>query len=384
MFRKIPLAWLQLSHEKTRLVVAVAGVTFAIVLMLMQFAFQDALYESTSIIQSSLRGELFLISTKTRTISAMRSFPRNRLYQTLGDKKVVSVTPIYVGYANWKNPQDGTSHLILALGVDPNDPGLSVPGIEEGRRFLTQEDTVLFDRLSRDEYGAIALAVDQKDPIFVEINNRRTEVAGLVDVGASFAANGNFITSDSGFLRLFPARSPGVVDLGIIRLRPGADLSASKQTLQALFPDGLRVLTGDEFIGLEQEYWAEETAIGFIFGQGVVLGFIVGFVIVCQILFADVSRHLPEYATLKAIGYTDRALIGVILRESLILSALGYPPGVALAAMIGRLTAQITFLPLYIHTGRAALVLVLTAAMCSLSGLVAMRKLRSADPAEVF
>ena len=153
--------------------------------MLMQFAFQDALYESTSIIQSSLLGELVLISTKTRTISAMRSFPRHRLYEALGIKEVVSVTPIYVGYANWKNPQDGTSHLILALGLEPTDPALNVPGIEAGRRYLAQEDTVLFDRLSRDEYGPIAQAFDRKDPVFVEINNRRTEVAGLVDVGHS-------------------------------------------------------------------------------------------------------------------------------------------------------------------------------------------------------
>jgi putative ABC transport system permease protein len=107
-------------------------------------------------------------------------------------------------------------------------------------------------------------------------------------------------------------------------------------------------------------------------------------VIVYQILFADVSQHLREYATLKAMGYSNRFLSSVVLQEAAILSVLGYLPGLAITFGLYRATAEATRLPLELEGGRALLVLGLTLAMCGGAALIALRKVRSADPAEVF
>ncbi|MFO5473947.1 MAG: FtsX-like permease family protein, partial [Dolichospermum sp.] len=134
----------------------------------------------------------------------------------------------------------------------------------------------------------------------------------------------------------------------------------------------------------EKDYWANGTGIGFIFGLGVIVGFIVGIVIVYQILYSDVSDHLPEYATLKAMGYTDNYLLRVLLQEALLLAALGYLPALFLSFGIYQLTFTATLLPIAMKLDRAINVFILTVIMCTISGAIAMQKLRSADPADIF
>ena len=114
------------------------------------------------------------------------------------------------------------------------------------------------------------------------------------------------------------------------------------------------------------------------------MGFVVGVVIVYQILYTDVSDHLPEYATLKAIGYSDWILLGVILQEALILAILGFIPGYFASYGVYQLLVVITRVPLTMKAAVAVQVFILTLVMCSLSGVIAMNKLRSADPADVF
>ena len=209
-------------------------------------------------------------------------------------------------------------------------------------------------------------------------------MAGLFTNGASFAADGNVIASDSTFLRLFPSKRPEDIEVGLIHLKPGADIDRVRTELDALLPDDVLIGSTEDFAQIEHTYWAEGTGIGFIFGLGVGVGFIVGIVIVYQILYSDVSEHLSEYATLKAMGYTDNYLLRVLLQESLLLAVLGYIPSLGLALGLYQLAQAATMLPIAMTTQRAINVLVLTFVMCSVSGAIARRKLRTADPADIF
>ena len=122
-----------------------------------------------------------------------------------------------------------------------------------------------------------------------------------------------------------------------------------------------------------------------LFGAlGAVMGFVVGAIIVYQILFADVSEHLHEYATLRAIGYSNRFLAGIVLQQAVILAALGFLPGVLIANWLYGNASEATSLPIHLTTDRTIAVFALTMIMCSLSGLLAIRRLRHLDPAEVF
>lgn len=384
MFGFISLAWLQLTHEKTRLLTALAGVAFACILMFLQFGFQDALFDSATLVERKMNADLVLISKKSEAFFAMKSFARRSLYQTLQHKEVAQVMPMYVGLGPWKNPWNGRTRSLLVMGFNPEVSVLDLPGIAENLDFLKQSDTVLFDRNSRAEFGDVPTALGKGAAVSAEVNQRRVDVKGLFTLGASFAADGTIVTSDLNFLRIFKDHRQEAIHVGIIKLQPGTNPLALKTMLQREMPEDVRVLTQAEFVQFEKEYWETGTAIGFIFSLGVAMGFVVGMVIAYQILHSDVANHLAEYATLKAMGYTDRFLIGVVAQEAFLLSAIGYLPGILISWGLYELTKQATFLPMEITLGRAALVLFLTFGMCLASGVLAMRKLRQADPADIF
>ncbi|MBL8151401.1 MAG: FtsX-like permease family protein [Blastocatellia bacterium] len=384
MFNRLPIAVLQLIHEKPRFFAAIAGIAFANILMFLQFGFQDALFESATIIQRKLRADLVLISTNSEVLFSMNSFSRRRLYQVLSHEEVSQVTPMYVGLGTWKNPWNGRTRSLLVMGFDPKESVLDLPGITENLPQLYQSDTVLFDRRSREEFGQVADEYGRGNDIFTEVNRNKIKVGGLFTLGASFAADGNLVTSELNFLRMFEDRHPEAINIGVINLKPGVDAIAFTRKLEKELPKDVRALTHDEFAALERNYWETSTAIGFIFNLGVSMGFLIGLVISYQILHTDVVNHLQEYATLKAMGYKDIYFLGVVFQESLLLSAIGYLPGIGVSFFLFRLIEDATFLPMQITPYRAVLVLVLTVTMCFVSGAIAMRKLRKADPAEIF
>jgi len=313
----------------------------------------------------------------------VKSFSRERLYQYLSYKGVDSVSPVYIATGQWRNPETRLERAILVWGVDPARAAFKFPEVNQNLDHLKLLNQVLFDQAGRPEYGAIADIFKRTGIVETEINGKAVSVKGLFTNGASFAADGNVITSDSTFLQLFP-RQPSQIDVGLIALKPDADVEKVRSQLAAGLPNNIKVLTPEGFAEIEKNYWASGTGIGFIFGLGVGVGFIVGIVIVYQILYSDVSDHLPEYATLKAMGYTDRYLLGVLTQEALFLAVLGYIPGFILSFGLYQLAYAATLLPIAMKLERAVSVLVLTIIMCSVSGAIAMRKLRFADPADVF
>lgn len=385
LFNKTPLAWLQITREKTRLLVALAGIAFADILMFMQLGFKDALYQSAVRPHQMLAGDLFVINKQFETLIAVKSFNRDRLYQLSGIKGVKSLSSMYINMAQWRNPTTKIERTILLIGVDPSKRTFNNLEINQQIDKLKALNAVLYDRDGRPEFGDIKTLLKQSSTVDIQLNQKNVYVIGLFSLGASFAADGNAITSDSTFLRLFPDRPANQIDVGIIKLENRTNLLAIQKELQERLNDpNLLVLTQEEFGNKEKKYWETSTAIGFIFGLGVMMGFIVGVVIVYQILHSDVADHLPEYATLKAMGYTDNYLVSVLLQEALILAVLGFIPGMGLSAILYHFAQTATLLPLYMTVRRASIIFTLTVTMCIISGFIAMRKLRTADPADIF
>jgi putative ABC transport system permease protein len=460
MILAVPLAWLQLTYEKSRLLVAIAGITFAVVLMFLQLGFRDALFNSAIRLQSNLVGDLVIISPQSTNLVGMRNFSQRRLYQALGMKEVASVNPLYIGIGAWKIKEEpaGQTRNILVLGANPDANVFKMPGAIANIDRVKTEDVILFDRASRaefgpivDECGTLALKTSFSDDAFTcknlvnrEVANRKLRVGGLFELGASFAADGAAITSDTNFMRIFDNRRSGLINVGLINLRPDVSpfeamrnfiLSQPSNTVilprEKLPPDGKRIrnlyqdhigadgkiaheedknkvvisksdLTTDDlkktqdaaiddtrimtiegYIEFEKGYWQKSTAIGFIFTLGTVMGFIVGIVIVYQILYTDVSDHIAEYATLKAMGYGNLFLAQIVIQEAFVLSILGFIPGLGISFGLYNLTKNATLLPLYIWD-KAIPVMILTMFMCVISGAISLRKVQSADPAEIF
>lgn len=383
--RKTPLAWLQVKREKQRLAVALAGIAFADLLMFIQLGLNDTLYTSAINLQNSLQGDLFLLNPISEALQTPQSFSRQRLYQAASFKEIASITPVYIAGASWRNPQQiDRKQIVQTIGIDPAKLTLVLPEINKQIEQIKSIDHVLFDRNSRPEFGNIADLLQNQTPLSVQVNDRQVWVTGLFTLGTSFGASGTMITSDSTFLRLFPDRQAEQIDVGLIKLQPGANLKQVQAALKDYLPKDVLVLTQEEFGAREKQYWSTNTPTGFIFGLGTIIGFIVGIVIVYQILYSDVSDHLPEYATLKAMGYSDRFLVNILIQESLILAFLGFIPGFILSSGLYVIAAQATLLPIGMTANRAAFVLALTVVMCTVSGGIAMRKLQAADPADIF
>jgi putative ABC transport system permease protein len=382
--RRIPLAWLLLSRQPARLAVALAGIAFAGILMFMQLGFRDGLFDASVTVHKLFDADLVLISPRTMSSIGMASFPRRRLVQVMADPAVRGITPVNWNLLLWRNPQTRSTRSILVLGFEPADPLFTDPSIAVKAKGLSQKGRVLFDQLSRPEFGPIASWYNQGKVVETEVAGKRVRVSDLVSLGASFGADGNMLTSRETFLKLMPSTPPGSIELGLIRLAPGSDLQAASSRLKALLPDDVKILTKQGFEEFEKNYWRSSTAIGFIFTLGSAMGFVVGCVIVYQILYSDVSDHLPEYATLMAMGYRLVGLLGVVAREALILAALGYLPAYISAQLLYGLVRSGTNLPVAMDPQRAVLVFSLILVMCLGSAAVAMRRLGDADPAEIF
>ncbi|MFP4298194.1 MAG: ABC transporter permease DevC [Spirulinaceae cyanobacterium] len=381
---KTPLAWLQLSHERIRLVIALAGIAFADILMFMQFGFRDALYESAVTLHRKIEGDIFLLSPDSTALIAMDQFSQRRLYQVRGIDGVAEVHPIYLDFAIWKNPITAEPRGIMVIGINPESDILNLNGLKENKNQIKLEDTVLFDSASRPEFGPIPELFQEQGRFTTEAGGRKLTVGGLFELGASFGADGNLISSDINFLRLFENRDRGLIDVGVIELENTANLEVVLAQIRQQLPADVLVFSKEEFIAFEMAYWQESTAIGFIFTLGAGMGFIVGMVIVYQILYTDVANHLPEYATLKAMGYRNWYLLTVVFQEALILALLGYLPGYGISMILYAMTKSATSLPVVMSVSKAVTVLILTIIMCAGSGAVAIRKLSEADPADIF
>jgi putative ABC transport system permease protein len=391
MFQDLPIAWLQLVRQKIRFLVTIAGMTFAVVLIFMQLGFQDALYDSATQFHRSLRGDLYLVSTQYKSLTSQQNFSRLRLYQALGVAGVASISPVYLQFAMLKNQLSGQKYALNVFGILPENSPFRLPEVNGQLAQLKYPDVAFFDRDSRSEFGPIARQVAEGKDVRIELTrynelttSNRVQVVGLFSLGPSFGVDGNLIINLSTFLDTFRERQATYIDIGVVTLTPGADPATVLAGLRSHLPVDVQVLTRDEFIALEKGYWANRTPIGFIFGLMVVVGFTVGVVVVYQILYSNISDHLDEFATLKAMGYTDVSLLTVVYQQAVIIAVLGYGLGFVLSAVLYRVSEASTHLPIAMKANQAAIVFGAALAICLLSSTIATNRLRSADPAEIF
>ena len=378
------LATRQLFFERARLLSAIAGVMFAALLVFMQLGFRAALFDSATRLYAAMQAELFLMNPLTMASFRPEALPRIRAHQSLALPEVAQAVPVYLSQAAWRSPETGAKRAIQLIGFDVEAGAMRFEGLDKIADALRQVDAAGFDVRSRPEFGDVAKKLAEGGPFEVQIGNRMMRIVGVVEIGPSFGADGNLVMSEVNFRRVVRGRDPSNVDLIAIRLVPGADVQAAKERLKALLPGDVLVLTQTELVAHERHYWETATAIGFIFGFGSIMGLIVGMVIVYQILFSDIANHLREYATLKAIGYSNFYLARVVMASALILAVLGFVPGFLASIWMYDFVGTATFLPLGMTLDRGITVFLMIFGMCALAGLLAMRKLRDANPADMF
>jgi putative ABC transport system permease protein len=388
--RRVPLVWHNLTHHRRRLAVAICGIGFAVVLMFTELGFRNALFDSTVQLFESLNGDLILTSKAYYAVFCGETFSLRQIYQARACPGVKQVCPLYVQVVGptWKVPK-ARSHPIRVLAFEPGDPVFRLPAIAAAEGLLRQDCAALFDTRSKSKYGAGRTRQEVLALQGVELSDRTIRLVGTYEMGTDFVSDGSVILSAASLAKCCPYRAPGkdplsLVDLGIVHLAAGADLRTVQQQLRQMLPDDVRVHTKPELVANEIRFWNASTPIGYVFSLGMIIGFVVGVIICYQIIYADVTDHIPEFATLKAMGYPNRFFIGFVLQEAVCLSVLSFLPGLAVSLGLYAILAKATGLLMILNFWRAAWIFALTTAMCVVSGCLAMRKVLAADPASLF
>ena len=384
LLKKTPVAWLQVSNNPVKMSIAVAGIGFSNLLIFFQLGLMDSIYNSQRKPIEKLAAELTMVSSGYSNLGSLQEFERSRLYQALGVEGVAGVSALRINRGSWITPTTRQKFDIFIYGIGLDKQSLAFPELMADMDQIKPLGNALFDRNAKKQYGDVLGILNANRFMPVEVNDKTIKIVNTFSLGATFSADANLVTSDATFQYLFPKQDPRKIQLGLIHLKPGASPLSIQKALQPLMPKNIKVLTRDELADLELAYWKKNSSVGFIFSLGVLVGFLVGSIIVYQILFGDVMNSLPQYATLKAMGYTNTYVISVVIQQSAILAFIGFVPGIILSTGLYALLAGVTKLTIFMTSTRAIQVLALTFIMCVGSGALATRKLVELDPADVF
>jgi putative ABC transport system permease protein len=375
---KVPLAWRILTYDKRRTALALIGIFMAILLVFVQLGLFYAVPRGGLLLYDNMRFDLLLTSDQYEYQAQPGVFPLSQLERVRNSPDVAEATPIYFGIAKWKSGEGDLWPDVFMIGFDPASHIFIPDSINGQSAMLDQVDTVLVDSSTRPMFGPLGTGR------LVEIDDRKVTIGGQYVLGTGFMGFGVALTSTANFARLFPQRGSAIVNLGAIRLKAGVDPGRAAGDLQKLAGSGARIFTRQELAAHETAYWTTRTSVGIIFGSGLLISLVVGVMIVYQIVSTQVGQQLPQFATLKAIGYRDRSLAATVSAMSLLIVIAGFIPALAAASGLYSVIRQETVLPVMMSEMRLLAVFAAALGMALISALLSVRVLRHADPADVF
>lgn len=331
-----------------------------------------------------VRADILISSVDANTLTDGSPLSRRVLFQALSDSEVAAAAPFYLAKVDWTRDDGSTASLnVYALPVEATR--FAGPTIAPSLTSLSIPDSALIDQRTRGADPAALATVTPATPLRFEANGRTITATGSFALGGGFSADGALVVSDRTFLRLFPSRIAGTPTHVLVDVAPGADPATVATPLSTwLAGDAVQVRTMSSAQAADLSYQTTQRPTGVIFGFGVAMGVHVGLVIVYQVLSTDVADHLRGYATFKSIGDPHSFFLSIVFEEAVILGAIGFLPGLILSLGIYAAMAQATGLPVTMTTDRAAMVFVGTVLACAASGALATRRLRGANPADLF
>jgi len=378
----VPLAWRNLLANKPRLLRSSGGIGFAVLLMLMQLGFERAFFNASLEVIRLLDGDIFLQRASKYRFATRDPFAARDLETARAVAGVASAWPLYAAWHElfWRNPTDGKDFLVRVFAFDPDHPILPLPELDANLKELSDLDTAIVDRGARRFLGM------DPQPSAAELSGSKVKIIGSFALGPDFENDGTVVVGDRTFAKLLPNPRGGApdVELGVIKLTPGSDSLTMQRAIAAVVPTGVAVLTKAQLLELERKFQADVSSAGPIFVMGTLVGFIVGMLIAYQIIYTDVSEQQPQYATMKAMGYRTRYLVQVVLEQATLSALAGWVPAVLVSILLFRIIGEVALLPLHMSVELALVSLLLTLSMCLISAVLAVRRVVSADPAEVF
>jgi putative ABC transport system permease protein len=411
-----PIALRNVEHGGRKTVVAVAGVAFAVTMVLLQLGFYGAVEITATNVYEQLEFDVVLLAATYDQFFAPGEFPMERLRQARSVEAVAGAAPLYATFNLWRcppyPPDDPTvtwdderpepgplqrwlsgdrlprplrRRELLVIGVSlENDPfrGPIRRDIDEARPRLQQPRCVLLDELSNLDFGWPL--VGRFDGW--EMGRTAVRVVGGFPMLRGFAADGVAICSDVNFARLCERPTTERVQFGFLKLRnnDAPAVEAACRALRAALPSDVVPYSRAEILRRESEHWVGQTATGKLFAFGVLVAMIVACAVIYQVLSNDVRDHLTEYATLKAMGHSNVYLGRVVVQQALIYAAAAYLIAVVLGFGLYRATEALAGIPMRLTAHILGLTLIVTTLIGLASAVFTVGKVWRADPADLF
>ena len=376
------VAWRILTYQKGRTALAVGGIFVAILLIFVELGFFIAVPQGGLLIYDHMRFDLLVTSTRYVYQSESGTFARDRLAQVRANPEVAWASAVYIGGTKWQDPDGGQRIDASVIGFDPDYSIFTVPDILAQSDLLERPDTILVDRQTRTIFGPLDTGR------VVDLNGHPVTIGGRYTLGTGFLGLAVVLASEDTFFRIFGTgprpRPRDTVNLGVVTLNSGANPDKVARALREVLPDDTQVLTRAELAANEVAFWTTKTGTGLIFGSGLIVAFIVGIMILYQTLATQITRQLPQFAMLKAIGHTNRLLEGIVLIEAMLLMLTAFLPAVGLSLWVYSIIRAQTLLPVTMAPMQLAGVFAVGVFMSVISAMLSVIRLRRADPAEIF
>jgi putative ABC transport system permease protein len=384
------LAFRQLTHRGAKLIGALSGVSMAIILIFIQLGFQGSLYDSGTSVARAFDADIILTSRDFKTMAFPWPWvPRHELVQARGASGVQDVAPFYASMLQVADPKDGRNLSCWLFAFPPDQRVFGQSDITSQLDLVRLPFIGLIDSSSRKELGVIASAVIENSGVEVVLPAAAfnmqpyVKLDGTYKIGPTINVDGSIVTSDLNHY-LITGVPLDRASLGIVQLVPGTDVAVAQKSIQDRVGPGVHVFTKEQFLRNERQFYSDYTPIGFIFDAGVMIGIVVGIVFISQVLHGIVSDNMREYATLRAMGYPQSffvALVGII---ALSIAAVTYLPSVLVSYIVYDVAANATGLPMYMKPSYLAVVLLLVVVMALIAATMSTRKLKQADPVDLF
>lgn len=376
------VAWRILTYQKGRTALAVGGIFVAILLIFIELGFFIAVPRGGLLIYDHMRFDLLVTSSRYIYQSESGAFPPARLDPVRANPEVAQASAVYIGSAKWQDPAGGKRIDATVIGFEPGSDIFTVPSVLAQSHLLDRPDTVLVDDQTRSIFGPLDTGR------VVDLGGHKVTIAGRYTLGTGFLGLAVALASEETFFRIFGTgprpRPRDTANLGLVTLKPGADPDTVARALRTTLPADTKVFTRDELAANEIAFWTTKTGTGLIFGSGLIVAFIVGIMILYQTLATQITRQLPQFAMLKAIGHTNRVLDAIVLIEAMLVMLAAFLPAVGVALWVYSVIRAQTLLPVTMSPPQLAGVFAVAVFMSGISAMLSLLRLRRADPAEIF
>lgn len=371
----VSLARRNLLHDRLRFAITVAGVAFAVTLVLVQVGlFMGLLDKATTTIEHA-SADIWVTSRETPNIDFAHTFPETRVLRVRGVPGVERADNLLVQFMNIQLPS-GAEEGCLVYALDDFE-AWNLPWSVQGAdvRDLKRGDYILMDRSAVRRFGPFAIG-DHR-----EIIRRRFKIIGTTEGAASFT------TAPIVFMDFAKAQDrletlQDKTQYVLVKTAPGADVREVKAEIQRRLPYN-DVYTKEEWARRSRSYWVVSTGLGMNMGITVFLGILVGIVVVAQTLYTSAVEHVKEFGTVKAIGGSNWDIYRILGEQAVIAAVVGYALGGAISYGMRPLMARL-YLNVLVSPGFAFAVFAGTVLMCLGAAMLSFRRVASIDPALVF